>query len=49
MTAWRDISEPTRVLGAMLRDVLRHNAEQGNFRIFGPDETESNRLAPCSR
>jgi xylulose-5-phosphate/fructose-6-phosphate phosphoketolase len=37
-------SEPTRVLGAMLRDVLRQNAGQRNFRIFGPDETESNRL-----
>jgi xylulose-5-phosphate/fructose-6-phosphate phosphoketolase len=37
-------SEPTRVLGAMLRDVVRLNAEQRNFRLFGPDETESNRL-----
>jgi xylulose-5-phosphate/fructose-6-phosphate phosphoketolase len=40
-------SEPTRVLGAMLRDVLRLNAEQRNFRVFGPDETESNRLNAC--
>jgi xylulose-5-phosphate/fructose-6-phosphate phosphoketolase len=38
------VSEPTRVLGTMLRDVLQHNAEQRNFRVFGPDETESNRL-----
>jgi xylulose-5-phosphate/fructose-6-phosphate phosphoketolase len=37
-------SEPTRVLGAMLRDVVRLNAEQQNFRLLGPDETESNRL-----
>src|SRR5512132_2423386 len=37
-------SEPTRVLGAMLRDVVRLNAEQQNFRLFGPDETASNRL-----
>jgi len=37
-------SEPTRVLGAMLRDVVRLNAKQQNFRLFGPDETESNRL-----
>jgi xylulose-5-phosphate/fructose-6-phosphate phosphoketolase len=37
-------SEPTRVLGALLRDVVRLNAEQRNFRLFGPDETESNRL-----
>jgi xylulose-5-phosphate/fructose-6-phosphate phosphoketolase len=35
-------SEPTRVLGAWLRDVVRGNPE--SFRIFGPDETESNRL-----
>ena len=28
----------------MLRDVLKLNAEAGNFRIFGPDETNSNRL-----
>src|SRR5215472_11689497 len=35
-------SEPTRVLGVFLRDVMARNAR--NFRIFGPDETESNRL-----
>ncbi|MGI8684850.1 MAG: phosphoketolase family protein [Acidimicrobiales bacterium] len=37
-------SEPTRVLGLLLRDVMRLSAESRNFRIFGPDETESNRL-----
>ncbi|HEX6595464.1 MAG TPA: phosphoketolase family protein, partial [Acidimicrobiales bacterium] len=37
-------SEPTRVLGTMLRDVIRLNADHRNFRIVGPDETESNRL-----
>jgi len=37
-------SEPTRVLGGMLRDVMRRNAPAANFRVFGPDETESNRL-----
>ena len=37
-------SEPTRVLGGMLRDVMRLNEPHSNFRIFGPDETESNRL-----
>jgi xylulose-5-phosphate/fructose-6-phosphate phosphoketolase len=37
-------SEPTRVMGQMLRDVMRLNAGQQNFRIVGPDETESNRL-----
>jgi xylulose-5-phosphate/fructose-6-phosphate phosphoketolase len=38
----RSFSEPTRVLGAFLRDVMRRNPE--NFRIMGPDETASNRL-----
>jgi xylulose-5-phosphate/fructose-6-phosphate phosphoketolase len=37
-------SEPTRVLGGMLRDVMRDSAVAANFRVFGPDETESNRL-----
>jgi xylulose-5-phosphate/fructose-6-phosphate phosphoketolase len=37
-------SEATRVLGELLRDVLRANQRNSNFRIFGPDETESNRL-----
>ncbi|MEU4804094.1 phosphoketolase family protein [Actinosynnema sp. NPDC023587] len=37
-------SEPTRVLGRMLRDVLELNADRENFRLFGPDETASNRL-----
>ena len=37
-------AEPTRVLGAMLRDVFRLNEATRNFRIVGPDETESNRL-----
>jgi xylulose-5-phosphate/fructose-6-phosphate phosphoketolase len=37
-------AEPTRVLGAMLADVMRRNAARRNFRIVGPDETESNRL-----
>jgi xylulose-5-phosphate/fructose-6-phosphate phosphoketolase len=35
-------SEATRVLGTFLRDVLLRNP--GNFRLFGPDETASNRL-----
>ncbi|GAB3475560.1 phosphoketolase family protein [Nocardiopsis coralliicola] len=34
--------EATRVLGGFLRDVVRANGS--NFRIFGPDETKSNRL-----
>jgi len=38
------MSEPTRLLGNMLRDVMSMNAARRNFRVFGPDETESNRL-----
>jgi xylulose-5-phosphate/fructose-6-phosphate phosphoketolase len=37
-------SEPTRVLGQYLRDVFRLNARARDFRLFGPDETASNRL-----
>ncbi len=33
---------PTEVLAAFLRDVMRRNMT--NFRVFGPDETASNRL-----
>ena len=35
-------SEATRVLGGFLRDVIKLNADR--FRLFGPDETASNRL-----
>jgi len=38
------MAEPTRVLGTMLRDVFTLNERNRNFRVFGPDETESNRL-----
>jgi len=38
------ISEATRVMGTFLRDVIELNGDQRNFRIFGPDETASNRL-----
>ena len=34
--------ENTRPLGQLLRDILRENPD--NFRVFGPDETTSNRL-----
>ncbi len=37
-------SEATRVLGVFLRDVIAKNGD--NFRLFGPDETASNRLSP---
>ncbi len=36
--------ESTRVMGSYLRDVMRNNLESRNFRVFGPDETASNRL-----
>ena len=35
-------SEPMRVLGGLIRDVTARNADR--FRVFGPDETASNRL-----
>jgi xylulose-5-phosphate/fructose-6-phosphate phosphoketolase len=38
------VSEATRVLGGFLRDVMKMNADRHNFRVFGPDETASNRL-----
>ncbi|CAN5684009.1 phosphoketolase family protein [soil metagenome] len=34
----------TAVLGGYLRDVMAFNMEAANFRLFGPDETASNRL-----
>lgn len=34
----------TRVLGPFVRDVIKLNMEQRNFRLFGPDETISNGL-----
>ena len=37
-------AEPTKVLGNLLRDIVRLNPT--NFRVFGPDETVSNRLTP---
>ena len=37
------VSEPTRVLGAFLRDVVAKNPDR--FRVLGPDETASNRLS----
>ncbi len=38
--------EATRVQGTFLRDVLKLNADRGNFRVFSPDETNSNRWNP---
>jgi xylulose-5-phosphate/fructose-6-phosphate phosphoketolase len=38
----RSLGEATRAAGAYLRDVIERNPD--NFRLMGPDETESNRL-----
>jgi xylulose-5-phosphate/fructose-6-phosphate phosphoketolase len=37
-------AEATRVLGEFLRDAMRLDGERRSFRLFGPDETASNRL-----
>ncbi|AUW44239.1 phosphoketolase family protein [Rhizobium leguminosarum] len=36
--------QSTEILGHYLRDTMKRNVKAANFRIFGPDETESNRL-----
>jgi len=36
--------ESTYVMGTFLRDVMKENLASRNFRVFGPDETASNRL-----
>ena len=40
----RKDAEATLIMGAFLRDVMRENETSRNFRVFGPDETASNRL-----
>ncbi|MDF5733459.1 MAG: phosphoketolase family protein [Rhizonema sp. PD38] len=40
------VAEATKVAATFLRDILKLNQENRNFRILGPDETESNRLQP---
>jgi xylulose-5-phosphate/fructose-6-phosphate phosphoketolase len=37
-------AEAARVMGRFMRDVMKLNLENRNFRVFGPDETSSNRL-----
>ena len=37
-------AEATRVMGGFLRDIMRANAATRNFRVFSPDENNSNRL-----
>ena len=36
-------AEATRVMGRFLRDVMKLNMESRNFRLFSPDENNSNR------
>jgi xylulose-5-phosphate/fructose-6-phosphate phosphoketolase len=36
--------EATHIMGEFLRDVMKRNRDLRNFRVFGPDETASNRL-----
>ncbi|MGA9292982.1 MAG: phosphoketolase family protein [Ignavibacteriaceae bacterium] len=37
-------AEATRITGSFLRDVIKLNSENRNFRVMGPDEVNSNRL-----
>jgi xylulose-5-phosphate/fructose-6-phosphate phosphoketolase len=39
------MGEATRTMGKFLRDVMKLNMDSANFRVFGPDEVASNRLA----
>lgn len=38
------LAETSRILGPFLRDIMKLNLENRNFRVMGPDETASNRL-----
>jgi xylulose-5-phosphate/fructose-6-phosphate phosphoketolase len=38
------IAQSTKVMGDLLAEVMRLNMDTLNFRVFGPDETRSNRL-----
>ena len=38
------VGEATRILGRFLRDIMKLNMDNKNFRVMGPDETASNRL-----
>jgi xylulose-5-phosphate/fructose-6-phosphate phosphoketolase len=39
----RSVAEATRVMGKFLRDVMKRNLDSKNFRLFSPDENNSNR------
>ncbi|MEU5520070.1 phosphoketolase family protein [Streptomyces sp. NPDC047860] len=38
------LHQPTRILGELLGQIMRDTAGRRDFRLVGPDETESNRL-----
>ncbi|RNA64574.1 phosphoketolase family protein [Prosthecochloris sp. ZM_2] len=38
------VAEAPKPMSRFLRDVMRFNEREANFRVFGPDETASNRL-----
>ncbi len=40
----KTVAEATREMGKFLRDIMKKNGANRNFRVFGPDETASNRL-----
>ena len=42
-------AEATRVMGEFLRDVMKLNLEARNFRLFSPDENNSNRWQDVAR
>ena len=39
------IAEAPKPMARFLRDIMQRNAKAANFRVFGPDETASNRLS----
>ena len=39
------VAEATRIMGQFLRDIIKLNTDNRNFRVVGPDETASNRLS----
>ncbi|NGO69188.1 phosphoketolase family protein [Streptomyces boncukensis] len=41
--------EPTRVLGGLLAELMENTSERRDFRLVGPDETDSNRLQDIYR
>ena len=46
LTPGKNKEQDMTVLGRYLEDVVKLNAANKNFRIFGPDETMSNRFSP---